>query len=290
MRGRWPGAGLLVLAMIAVIAGHGLFRGAIAGSPVSLALSATPRVGDCVLYLPDPAGDTTGDSRYRNVAFGPCRGVLVGEIASVQTGPGLLADRSMGALMGTAGACWASASRYVGLSATGRVTMEPADLHEGIDWSLELRVRGQAVGADVLQRAAGRDWTACVVRPENLDVYLGSVRGALVGGTAPAAYGNCSSSASSILESSVDCSNPHPVERLGWAAIPFGSVSPPDVARSCRDFARRILRTADPTYSGLLDIVTSPGNVTTCAAAVRGSARLVGSLVGQGDNPLHLIT
>ncbi len=274
--------------MTAVIAGHGLFRAPAAGSPVALTLPPTPRVGDCVLYLPDPAGDTTGDSRYRNVAFGPCSGVVAGEIASVRPGPAAFGDPSIGALMGTAGACWASASRYVGLTATGRVTMVPADLHDGIDWSPELQVRGQAVGADLLQRAAGRDWAACVVRPQDLDVYLGSVRGALVSGTAPAEYGNCSPSTDSIVEASVDCSHPHPVERIGWAAIPFGSVSPAQIAQSCRDFARQMFRTADPTYSGLLDIVVDSGDVSTCSAAVRGSARLDGSLIGLGNQPLPL--
>jgi hypothetical protein len=295
MRGRWPGGVALVVAMTAVIAGHGLFRAPASGVAVPVDLPATPRVGACVLYLPDPAADLDSAVAYRNVAFGPCKGVLAGEIASVTPGRRTVADGSIGALMGTSGDCWAAASRYVGLSRVGDLAgsadADPTgDARGRVAWRPELQVRGQLVGADVLQTAAGRDWSACVVRPENLDVYLGSVRGALRNGAAPAPYGDCSVSTDLTLSSSVDCANPHATERLGWAAVPSGSVSAKELTESCLEFARLLLRTGDPTFGGILHIVTHTAGPTTCAAIVRGSARLTGSLIGIGSRPLPLTT
>jgi hypothetical protein len=280
----------LVLAVTAVIAGHGLFRAETIGSPIAVALPQTPRVGDCVLYLPDPADNGDGSTPFRNVAFGPCTGPLAGEVASVAPGWPPSDDGSIGALMGTSGGCWSAASLYVGLTAVGGVDDVRADLRDHVDWNPDLQVRGQLVGADVLQEAAGRDWSACVVRPENLDVYLGSVREALAGGAAPAEYGDCSPSTDPTVFSAVDCANPHPAERLGWAAVPTGSVSNAELAQSCLQFARSLLRTNDPTYSGVLDIVTGTGDLTTCTAEVHGDVRLTGSLIGIGNRPLPLTT
>ncbi len=279
------------MALMAVIAGHGLFRPAVAGSPVALSVAGPPHVGDCVVSAPDPTTDFGSPAaRYLDVAFGPCNGAVAGEVASVSQGRTASQDGSIGALMGTSGACWAAATRYVGLSALGEVASAPTSLRTTVDWRPDLRVRGQLIGADVLQRAAGRDWSACLVRPEKLETYLGSVRGALAGGAAPAEYGDCSPSTDTAVFSWVDCARPHPTERLGWAVVPAGTVAAVALAASCRQFAAFLLRTGDPTYSGVLDIVVGTGDLITCTAVIRGDARLVGSLIGIGPGPLPLTT
>jgi hypothetical protein len=289
MRGRWPGLLLMLLAMIAVIAGHGLFRTDIKGSPVAIFVPGPPHRGDCVLSAPDPALQiTAGIADTDGVVFGPCGGAVAGEIVSVTPGRAIAQDGSIGSIIGTAGDCWAAASRYAGLVTVDGMADVDTQLRNSIDWHPDLQVRGQELSASPLQRAAGRDWSACVVRPEGLTEYVGSVSGAVRSGVAPAEYGDCSASPDQSVRSSVSCSNPHTTERLGWAAIPTGSVSQREIDDSCRAFVARLLRTDDPTYGGVLDIVASSRDITTCAVFVQDPARLNSSLIGIGDGPLPL--
>ncbi len=159
-----------------------------------------------------------------------------------------------------------------------------------VDWQPDFSVRGQLIGANVLQRAAGRDWSACIVRPDNLGIYLGSVHDALDTGTSPSAYGDCSPDTNLSILSVVSCSDPHTTERLGTALVPAGSISAAALSASCRAFAGRMLRTNDPTRGGVLDVVVGTDDLTTCAVVLKGSGQLVGSLIGIGDRPLPLIT
>lgn len=279
---------MLVLALTALISGHGLLRADLAGTAKAISVPEPPRPGDCVLSAPDPVVPlTTGPVVSPAVVFGPCRGMVAGEIVSVRSGPPV-PDGSVGAIMGTSGECWAAAARYVGFTTSQGVAELPAALAQSVGWRPELGIRGQTVGADGLQKAVGRDWSGCLVRPHSLAVYPGSVHGALRYGRAPDAYGDCSPSADPSVQSSVSCDQPHPAERLGWTMVPAGSVSPAGLDASCRAFAGRLLRTSDPTYSGALDVVASSGNVTICTATVRGAARLGGTLIGIGFDALPL--
>ncbi len=290
MKGRWPGVLLLVLAVTVVVAGHGVWRAAAAGTALPITVTGPPRIGDCVLSAPDPAAPLAAvGSVDQRVVFGPCNGAVAGEVVSVRPGRPPAPDLSIGAVMGTSGDCWAQASRYVGFATAGGVASLPTAASRSIDWHPELTVRGQRLGSDALQDAVGRGWSACVVRPENLDLYLGSVRGVLRSGVAPAEYGDCSPSEDPAVLSSVACANPHPVERLGWALVPR-SVTSAELAASCRELAARLMRTDDPSYHGLLDIVASRRDMAGCSAVVRGSAKLNGSLIGIGRGPLPLTT
>ena len=42
---------------------------------------------------------------------------------------------------------------------------------------------------------------------------------------------------------------------------------------SCRQLARVLLRTEDPKYAGLLDIVAYSGGLTSCIAVVHGDVQ-----------------
>jgi hypothetical protein len=284
---------LLTAALIVLLAGHALIRPPTTGFPLPMTIAGPPRIGDCVLSAPDPVVDP--DVISLPVTFGPCSGVVAGEIVSVVAGRPAAQDGAIGALMGTAGPCWEAASRYAGLATSGGVAALPsrdsADSAPGAPrWLPTLRVRGQRVTADALQRAGGRDWSGCMVRPDDLSVYLGSVRDAVAAGAAPAPYGDCAPAAKFSAGASVRCSRPHARERLGWAAVPTGAQTSAALARSCRELAARLLRTPDPTYSGILEIVVSAGDVTDCSLAVRGPGRLSSSLIGIAGAPLPLTT
>jgi len=302
MSRRWPGGVLLVLALIAVVAGHGLVRTPTGGTAEAMEIGGPPHVGECVLWAPDPAVvvtdfvvgeadpptiDLSGASD--NVAFGPCSGVVAGEVTTVTPGHPSVLDGSVGALMGTSGRCWAAAARYVGLSGPD-VDGTRHDAAGAVDWQPAFSVRGQLIGPDLLQQAAGRRWFACIVRPESLGVYLGSVHNALENGSAPAAFGDCSSNPDLADLSSVSCSYPHTTQTLGMAPVPAGTDSPDAFAASCRAYASRMLRTNDPTYAGALHLVVGVGESVSCAAVLNGPGRLVGSLIGLGTRPLPLIT
>ncbi|MET3806976.1 hypothetical protein ABIB25_003996 [Nakamurella sp. UYEF19] len=292
MTGRRTGSLVVVLAMLAVLTGHAFLRPQMAGTAVAITVPGPPRPGDCVLSAPDPSlSITSGLTTDVSVVLGPCVNAvgIVGEIVSVSAGRRSGSDQTIGALMGTSGDCWAAASRYAGLVADDGVARLPtvvSDPGEAIQWHPDLRVRGQRIGADLLQQAVGRGWSACVVRPLTLAAYTGSIRAALRTGLAPAEYGSCSATADLRESSLVPCSRPHSTEQLGWAGLPIGSVAQDRLQQSCRSLAVRLLRTGDPTYAGALRIVTVTHDITTCAAVVTGPGRLVGSLIGLGAGPL----
>ena len=288
MKARFVGFVLMITAMIAVVSGHVLIRPDVAGRAVGLDVPGAPQVGDCVLSMAPPDFDTPSTT----VVFGSCQGPMAGEVVSVRPGAGPAVDQSAGSLMGTSGACWADASRYAGLPVTDGTAGRPAGVASGaaVPWAPVLQVRGQRIEADVLQRATGRDWTACVVRPEGLDMYLGSVRAALGRGTAPADYSDCATPIGRGWSAPVSCGQPHFTEVLGTAMVATGSVSAADLDSSCVEFASQVLRVADPTYGGRLRVVVVPGNVTSCEIRANGNLRLVGSLIGLAGRPIRFGT
>lgn len=287
MTGRRTGSLVVVLALLAVLAGHALLRPQVVGTAVGITAPGTPTPGDCVLSAPDPALTViSGVTSDVSAVLGPCGGAVAGEIVSVTTGRRTGADGSIGALMGTSGDCWAAASRYAGLATDGGVARLPGAAAESVQWHPDLRVRGQRIGADRQQQAIGRGWSACVVRPLTLGFYTGSIREALGSGAAPAEYGSCSATADLRSSSLVTCSRSHTTERLGWAALPNGSVDPVRLQQSCQSLAISLLRTADPTYAGALRILAVTDDITTCVAVVTGPGRLVGSLIGLSSGPL----
>ncbi|SDP11857.1 hypothetical protein SAMN04515671_2976 [Nakamurella panacisegetis] len=278
---------LMVAALIGVLAGHSLIRTDLAGHAVGLDVPGAPKVGDCVLSVAPPDFDTP----ITTAVFGSCRGVVAGEVASVRAGAAPEIDDSVGSLMGTAGSCWADASRYIGLPVVDGSAALPAGFlpTSVVAWEPELQVRGQRIRADALQRATGRDWTACLVRPQDLHVYLGTVRAALERGAAPAEYADCATVLGQGWSASVPCSQPHLTEHLGSAMVATGSVSHSALQNSCSAFAARLLQVPDPTYGGQLQVTAVTGNVTTCDINSIGDARLVGSLIGLAGRPIPYV-
>ncbi len=284
---------MLLAVLVVVLVGHVLSGPLTAGRPSAVTIAGPPRIGDCVLSAPDPSIDP--DIRRLPVVFGPCSGVMAGEIVAVTIGRPARSDGAIGELMGTAGPCWEAAARYTGLWTVGGVTSWPgqgtATSTPGAPrWLPTLRVRGQRVTADALQAATGRDWSACMVRPEDLSVYRGSARDVAAQGAAPAPYGDCTLPEGDPGTDSDQCSRPHTRERLGWAAVPIGAQTPSALALSCRELAAQLLRRSDPTYAGVLEILVETGYVTNCSLAVGGSGHLSRSLIGIAGGPLPLTT
>ena len=287
MRSRLSGILVILLAMTAVITGRGLLSASTAGQAVPLEVSGPPRPGDCVMSAGDP-GEllAAGSDAQASVVFGPCRGVVAGEIVSVGRAAPPDPHRTVGVVLGTAGECWVAAARYAGFVVSAGVADLTPIPGEPLAWKPFLAVRGQRVEADSLQKAAGRDWSACLVRPIGLGVYLGSVRAALVSGRAPAGYGSCTDQLDPTRSDPVPCPNPHVRERLGWVLVPVGEYGRAELDQSCARLAARLLRTDDPTYRGQLDIHAVSGNLTLCVADTRGPVRLTGSLIGLGQRAL----
>jgi hypothetical protein len=96
------------------------------------------------------------------------------------------------------------------------------------------------------------------------------------------------------------CDQPHPAELLatGWVSD-RSVVTTPEITTSCEDIAGRIMRTGDPTRGRALTItlepVTKDGATVpnaplsvSCFVSSAGSAQLLGTLIGIGDQPLPL--
>ncbi len=307
---RMAGLLLLVVAVSALIAGSSLFGTGnavvtrIAGSPRPISVGPLPRVGDCVLWAPDPdptpVALRTGTADG-SVSFGPCSGVVAGEIVAIAAASGRVSNRpgdpgaaDPGAVdAGAVDDCWARATTYVGYPEVGGKPQLTEPTAENVQWRPYLEVLGQHVRANVLERAVGRDWSACIVRPANLLSYLGTARAAISGGRAPSAYADCSAGKRAADRVPVSCSAPHARERLGWttpeAAGQSDAAGLAAIGRSCGSFAAMMMRTADPTLAGAVRVEATQqraGGAIECSAVVNGAALLGASLIGIADGPL----
>lgn len=138
---------LLVAAAVVLVTG----TSGVAGEAVAAPVTDRPQAGDCLLDDPiDAAFGTSASSELPALRTETCSGARYGEVVSI--GAGTDPDRSYDD--GTQDQCWSAAYGYVGVPdpASGRLDRVPvADL-----WAL-------LIGPDERQRAAGQDWSACVV-------------------------------------------------------------------------------------------------------------------------------
>jgi hypothetical protein len=185
------------------------------------------------------------------------------------------------------------------------VVSESAD-GQGISWRPGLNCQTTLIGPDLVQRAAGQHWTACVIGSIDGTAYRGSLRNALTTGALPTGFGSCWSS--SVLngpdptsDSGVPCDRAHHIELLGTTDL-VDRVQTAVVQDACAVFAGRVLRTADPTRDGQIrlqvvglddrPVILAPsadylqGRFVACIAMAQSGSDFTGSLVGLGEKPL----
>ncbi|HEY7815968.1 MAG TPA: hypothetical protein VIC62_22175 [Nakamurella sp.] len=142
---------LVLLAAVVVVLS---IRGAaVAGRAVAAPAPDRPGAGDCL--LDDPLGPAfpalvNADEPLPVLRTAPCDGTRYGEVVSVGAGT----DQESADRDGTHEQCWSAVHGYLGVPhpATADLRRIPvADV-----WSV-------LIGPDERQRAAGQDWSACVV-------------------------------------------------------------------------------------------------------------------------------
>ena len=158
---------------------------------------------------------------------------------------------------------------------------------------------------DSLQRRAGQRWVACVLSSPQGEVR-GSVRGIYSGSARSSPLAVCSPGTDLLLDLTVPCTRPHPMEILGWRSADESVGGQRPLDRSCMELASRVTGMADPTAGGALRVAAAvihydssgilqqgfaPGphselGRAACTVSAAGTSVLVGSLVGLGDGPL----
>jgi hypothetical protein len=103
-----------------------------------------------------------------------------------------------------------------------------------------------------------------------------------------------------LIPGLLPCDEPHAAELLatGWIGD-RSRMSRPDVETSCRQIAGQIMRTPDPTRGGAIAVVLDPVRLdgastptdpltVGCLATATGTAQLIGTVIGLGDQPAPL--
>lgn len=175
----------------------------------------------------------------------------------------------------------------------------------GIVWTSVLAFRYTQIGPTAVQRAAGQQWSACVVGSAELTPYVGRLRDVLSSGVLPPVFGSCWPSTDVHIAVQIRCDAPHAVELLGWTHLGPNPVSAAEVRDACTGYAARALRTADPTRDGalrpeILDaesaaaiipamVATLADRYVACAVIAENGHHLNDTLVGIGQRPLPLV-
>jgi len=311
---RWGGVLVLVIAVVAALAGNARAK-QMTGSPVIAAIPGPPEVGACVLNPPDwnsrlPAGEpavAVDGTVYLSVATGSCRPARYGEVVGVISNGLDYADPADGDKWDDPTSpdrqCSDLVDAYVG-NDTGPAT-------DSAVWFPAASVGSMLLGPSALQQRFGDRWLACVAvgYAGNSDGtrYTGSVRDAMRTLRFPSALAQCLGAEPAAAVVPVDCHDPHPAELM--ASFYTDDPRAADRAKleaSCPDIAAALTGMADPTAGGRLQVSTVTNNLPVygdngamdpdhmvdvqsfCLIEATGSHVLTGPLLGLGGGELPL--
>ncbi len=303
---RSAGFAVMIVTLLAVVVISAHVDGArgIPGSAQAAPVPPPPTIGDCLL---EPTGRFGGwgfgETLYPALRVAPCTGARWGEVVSVL--PGALATpTSVSTTDGTGTPVTENPTQS--RCDRDRLTYLGAPAGRSTQWGWELLVGTvAAVGPTSLQQAVGQSWVACVITPANGQAatsvrYDGSVRDALHTGVLPVAFATCSTTigAAGILPG--PCDRPHHVEVFGVATTVPGDTQP-GVDASCLKLVRWLMRSPDPTKSGLLRVRAftthtdasgddveglGPNGGAACIVEPANGHNLQGTLFGLGVNSI----
>lgn len=208
--GPWVG-GAILLGLVALMVVVAAARGTVvAGRPIAPPVPKPPEPGQCLLDDPFAVG---GDGYVLMLGSGDelpsarttaCVGARFGEVVAL--GAGTDFDTSFDD--GTWEGCWDDATEYLGL---------PAPSVDSGRHGPSVNLMTTLVGPDVRQRAAGQDWSACVVHPAS----MGVVRGTTVDHSLRDAWSRAEDRRmlalclnDETLQYPVDCREPHGAEQV----------------------------------------------------------------------------
>lgn len=270
-RRRRVGYGLLVLALIAALCLPGLLGRRSSGAATPAPPATPPVAGQCRA----PVEKDVELDRLTGTALVDCSERHSAEIVAVRvfpTGAPPPDSASAVAVLAAVATCGAAVEQFVGAATTWQpgTPVPPAPPETTTQITVPSRH----------QWASGQRWYACQVRPapDALPIgYTGSVRQAATGDV-PVAYGRC---ASVIGGAAVPCAEPHNAQKISLPVVSRDGID-------CREVARRLTGSRDPSYGGQLSQTgwqEADGRVACWATTTTGQP-LSGSLIGWGDRPL----
>ena len=162
------------------------------------------------------------------------------------------------------------------------------------------------VGPNINQQLAGQHWLACMTKGSTDAPFLGTVRGAFVGGTLPNSYTLCTDQLRG--GDPVDCASPHTTELFADTGIVNSLPSDASLSASCVSFVRylsgrpglltdpRVRVQTTASYYGETGhpIAGQPNSMQSqlaqafCGVTVVGTSKLTGTLFGIDNRPLPL--
>lgn len=296
----WIGVGIVAVVLIAGVLLAAARPGAVPGTALAGPPPGPPAAGHCLLEDPWSLDESDLDrGPLPSLRVAACTGARYGEVVSVGAGTDLddMWDD------GTWDQCWSAISTYLGVpSATG----SNPDRYPVSNASPTL------IGPDERQRAAGQDWSACVVgvppvgAEDAAPAVDHSLRGSWNRDDDGALFALCL--ADDETQEPVSCGRPHGFEQVSyWDGDPDRPAE--DDLADCRRDAVDALGSADAIDGGRLqvivvhsafddsgELVTGPqaqavadGFYTDCMLApTQAGQKLTGPLRGLGDGPVPL--
>ena len=312
---RWGGVLVLVVAVIAALAGSGRTK-QVAGTADIAAIPGPPEVGACVLNPTDwnsrlPAGEpavAADGTIFLSVATGPCRSARYGEVA------GLVAD-------GLDYRAPAGSDKWDDPNSPDRQCTDLVDAYIGnsagpgtgpASWYPAPEVSAMLLGPSALQQRFGARWLVCAVvghaGSSSGPRYTGSVRDVMHTLRFPSALAQCLDAvptAAAVVP--VDCAEPHEVELMASSYTDDPRATDrPALAASCPEVAASLTGMLDPTAGGRLRVSTVTNNLPVygdggtmdpdhmvdvqsfCVIEAIGGHRLTGPLLGLGGGAVPL--
>jgi hypothetical protein len=280
---RLYGYALLAIALIAALCVPGLLGRRANGNAAPAPPAPPPTVGQCTGPIDRPeqlqqltALPTVPCDRAHSAEI-----VFIGQFGAADSYP---QDSAAAALIPANRSCAQQVEQFIGVGGLypDAALAQPTAVIDPDRGVPHLDPRAAAVVAVPTRHQwnSGQRWYSCRVQPENSTLpisYLGSVRMAAQG-PLPAAFALC---AQVIGGDPVPCAEPHYAERLTDF---IASENPLD----CRQVARQLIGTQDPTFHGSLSLTAwraAAGRAACWATSTSGQA-FIGTLIDWGDRPL----
>lgn len=296
----WLGVGIVATVLVAGVALAAARPGAVSGAAVAGPPAGPPAAGDCLLEDPWSLDESDLDrGPLPSLRVAACAGARYGEVVSVGAGTDLddMWDD------GSWDQCWGAITTYLGL---------PSSTGANPDRYPVSSATPTLIGPDERQRAAGQDWSACVVGvppaggTDAAPAVEHSLRGSWNRDEDGRLFALCLDDDRS--QEPVSCGRPHGVEQVSyWDGDPDRPAEA-DLA-DCRRDAVDALGATDALDGGALqvvvaqsayddsgDLVVGPparavvgGFYIDCMLApAQADRQLTGPLRGLGDGPVPL--
>ena len=308
--------GLLILAVVAVAAlvAAELLHPPVTGDASRAPIPGPPAVGDCLL---DPAVITAqslivAGSKPSWLRTGPCQGQRFGEVTAV------LSDKDLPPSPASSSSTNGNNSNGVTvpdpyrdlcrIAVTAWIGLPTPDTPIVDRWLPDPAVGVVLSGPNPIQRAAGQDWTACIIA---VNKWQTSIPDAAVNGTSGRATASYDSTTRAMFNPGpplpafaycvpnrdnpepVPCTTAHTVEVIGTETTNHPATAAD--RRGCHTLTQQLTAMPDPTAAGKLTISTTddqaptgPRHFLTCLISTTGQHQLTGPLLGLKNRPIPI--